>query len=61
MKLTPDQIMNAGRAIVGVYPPPPPEVIDATVSTLCKAFDVPFTVESDAKAMWRAQTRGGLT
>jgi len=58
MKLTPDAIVNAGRALVGYYPPASPEAIDDAVTRLCRAFDVPFTIESDAKALWRARDLG---
>ena len=55
MKLTPDAIVNAGRALVGPYPPASPEVIEDVVTKLCRAMSVPFTIESDAKALWRAR------
>ena len=57
MTLTPEAIMNAGRALVPAYPYPSPETIDDIVVKLCKAFSVPFTVESDAKLLWRQHTK----
>jgi hypothetical protein len=48
-----EKLVNGAQALVPFYPRPTPEQIDDILARLCKAFGVPFTVESDAKLIWR--------
>jgi hypothetical protein len=53
MNIEPDRLVNSAQALIGYYPAPTSERIDDVLARMCKAFDIPFTVESDAKLLWR--------
>jgi hypothetical protein len=52
-----DRLVNSAQALIPYYPAPDAMQIDSILARLCKAFDVPFTVESDAKQIWRRRCR----
>ncbi len=53
IKIPAEKLVNSAQALIPYYPVPTAEQIDGIITTLCKAFKQPFTVESDAKALWR--------
>lgn len=54
-----ERLVNGAQALVPYYPIPTPEQIDDILARLCRALEVPFTIESDAKLLWRQ--RVGIT
>lgn len=48
-----DRLVNSAQALVPFYPKPTAEQIDDILARLCRAFELPFTTESDAKLLWR--------
>ena len=53
MKIPAEKLVNSAQALIPYYPVPEPGQIDDILERLCKTFAVPFTVESDAKMIWR--------
>jgi len=54
-----ERLVNGAQALVPYYPTPTGAEIDDILARLGRAFGVPFTVESDARLLWRR--RVGLT
>jgi hypothetical protein len=53
IKIPAEKLVNGAQALIPYYPVPTSDQIDDMLARLCKTFDLPFTVESDAKALWR--------
>lgn len=48
-----EKLVAAAQALVPYYPTPTPVEMDEILARICKAFAVPFTVESNARQLWR--------
>ncbi len=57
LEISPEKLVNSAQILIPFYPIPTPEKIDEILSLMCKTFSIPFTVESDAKQIWRNRTR----
>lgn len=48
-----EKLVNSAQILIPFYPLPTHDKIDEILSQLCKAFQIPFTTESNAKELWR--------
>ena len=53
IKIDAENLVAGAQCLLPLLPPPTNEEIDNVLGKLCRAFEVPFTIENNARAIWR--------